>query len=393
MSFRAASARLLGPADFGQLTLLSTLLLVTGTIATLGLGNIVPRYLPIFVKEAGEKWKRFLSLSFRIAVVSGVLAGVGLLAAHEGIGWPPGQALWLISLLIPLFVVSELIYAINRGLHQTRRAMAQREVIRRGIPLLPVLMAFLIPEIRSLEAVLLAIGLGLIGSIYFGGRGMLHIINVPANDLPLRGILSFAVPLVLSTVLMQINGRLDVFIAAHNLSAKDLGVYGAALVLPQLLAMLPGVFTFTLLPHAARLFKENEQQQVRVLFMRTTAMLCIFGIVPAGALWIGGSKWLALLFGNKYAAEVPIVEILATASFLLTVCGATGVILLAAGRSRIYLLSDTIAILVGGSAQWWLSIKYGMLGLGYGVIVTAFVITLIRGCAVIRMLGLFNSRH
>lgn len=380
-TFRAVSARLLGPEAFGQLTFLSTLLLVMGSMATLGMGNVIPRYLPMFQAEDGSHVSQLLAWALRVCLIGSGLFGL-LLWGTDRAGIWVGDGIWMVAILLPLYVLSELAYATNRGLHRTKQAMAQREVLRRGVPLVLLLLAFWFPQLNDLRYFMLVIGVGLVVAVIYGSSIIWHSAATKVTDLPLHQIIVYALPLVFSTVLMQLNARMDIFIAASRLNAQELGLYSASLVLPQLLAMLPGVFTFSLLPRSAKSFKEGNLQDVRGQLLRVTVILFVVAIGPACALWVGGAWWVEQIFGSEYHTDLMLVELLTMANFLMALCGGFGVTLLALGRTKVYLLSDILAVLVGGLTQWSLVGYFGLMGLAVGVLVTVVLVVFIRGMAV-----------
>jgi O-antigen/teichoic acid export membrane protein len=123
-----------------------------------------------------------------------------------------------------------------------------------------------------------------------------------------RHLLKWALPLGASLILISLSWKVDVVMLSLMKPAADVGLYGVAFKVVEVLIVLPGYIMVTLLPEFARLQDKRErldevvQKATSILQVGTTPIIVIFIVFAAQITDIVG--------GDKFAAATVVLQIL-----------------------------------------------------------------------------------
>ena len=134
-------------------------------------------------------------------------------------------------------------------------------------------------------------------------------------------LLKWAVPLGLGVIVNAIYSRIDVVLLSALASQGEVGVYGLAYKVVDVLMILPAYITITLLPEFARLSEHRERlgqvtQKAFSLLQFATAPMLIVMVVFAGEV-------ITMAGGADFSKAAPILQILMLTvlfSYLQAVC-------------------------------------------------------------------------
>jgi stage V sporulation protein B len=292
--FSVATARLLVPAEFGEMTYALAVVAVASVLMTsapVGLSRFlsVHRDDPAEQSAAYTNWLAVVALIFAVSIA--VLPVVGIAAR--------------ISLAMTAGVVANLF---GVTVLETYRE------VQRGLSRYGVMVAFYV--LANLLQLLVVIGLGLAGwrsaplfVIVYGLSSVVALMVVqlvaPMHLRFATGTLSrarmletarFIRPILLQSIFFAIWYSADLLVVGRLDSPAATGNYAAAKALALTLILAPGALATILLPQVARL----SATEVRGYVIRALAFGCAITLPVALGLALLGHPLILLLFGGKY---------------------------------------------------------------------------------------------
>lgn len=380
--FYLVAARLLTTGEFGvvRYTIALSLLafaglqvLVTGLMRELGAGRADPERAPA-------------AIGTTLAAAGVVLAGSLALCAIAGATGLTGSAdlLGLVVCLAGLSVF-QLYYAAARGLGDPRRAV----IAYAGGSLVQLVACAVALAIHpTVTTALLVFGLSslvpiLACELY---RPILRRLSFSGHVMRRLRVLSG--PLLVAQVGFLVWLTADLVWVDRTLGERELGLYGAAKTVSQVLIILPAGVAGALLPRVAELRAAGRSDTARRLVYGAAAGLLVSTLAVVALVIAGRSTVLEVLFGDAYGAAAPALVGLALgmaayAAFVGLTEGAVGWgrpgvysagIVVAAGTEVLALLS--LSDEAGISAAAWASA--GSMALGLGTVVLLIVLRPLR---------------
>jgi stage V sporulation protein B len=300
--FSVATARLLVPAEFGEMTYALAVVAMASVLMTsapLGLSRFlsVHRDDPAEQSAAYSNWLAVVGLTFALSIA--VLPVIGIAAR--------------ISLAMTVGVVANLF---GVTVLETYRE------VQRGLSRYGLMVTFYV--LANLLQLLVVIGLGLAGwrsaplfVIVYGLSSVVALVVVQlVAPMHLRfstGTLSrarmlatarFIRPILIQSIFFAVWYSADLLVVGRLESPAATGNYAAAKALALALILAPGALATILLPQVARL----SATAVRGYVIRALAFGCAITLPLALGLALLGRPLILLLFGDKYAdAPGPLV--------------------------------------------------------------------------------------
>lgn len=189
--------------------------------------------------------------------------------------------------------------------------------------------------------------------------GTLYLLTRAARIAPVRlgfnwrvwqSILTVSWPIAISIIFNVMYLRGDTVILSVLRSQAEVGIYGAAYrvidVITQSAMMLMGI----LLPLLSSAWAQKNAVQFRREYQRAFDLTMVFALPVTVALWLLAHPIVKLVFGEKFAASGDILRILAMAAFGVYIGAIFGHMAVAINRQKqtiwIY-LSDAVLSLIG----------------------------------------------
>lgn len=293
--FSVATARLLVPAEFGEMTYALAVVAVASVLMTsapVGLSRFlsVHRDDPAAQSAAYSNWLAVVGLVFALSIA--VLPVVGIAAR--------------ISLAMTVGVVANLL---GVTVLETYRE------VQRGLRRFGVMVTFYV--LANLLQLVVVIGLGLAGwrsaplfVIVYGLSSVVALVVVqllaPTRLRFSTGSLSrarmletarFIRPILIQSIFFAVWYSADLLVVGRLESPAATGTYAAAKALALGLILAPGALATILLPQVARL----SATAVRGYVIRALAVGCAITLPLALSVALLGRPLIRLLFGDKYA--------------------------------------------------------------------------------------------
>ncbi|MFB6081540.1 MAG: flippase [Halanaeroarchaeum sp.] len=341
-------ARVLGPIDYGAVSLGVTTMIFLSTFTVMGLNAGVGRYLPRY-EDPGDRRGVVVS-AFQVAMPVSVVVGVAIAALSGPIAryafHDPAVAPYLLifGLAIPFGALMRLATGAIQGMQ-----LAVPKVIVQNVT----------PPVTRFGAVLLAVGLGFgalgiatayaLAYVLAGLVGLYYVVRkTPLLDdvrpTPMRReLLRFSAPLVVTAAMSFVLGDVDTFMLGYFADTGAVGVYNVIYPISQLLTMALGAIGFMFMPVISSLDAEGATAEMhrtyqvvtKWVFMATLPVFLVVALFP--------TMTITVTFGGEYAVGAAALSVLAVAYFSHAIAGPNANVLTAIGNTRT-IMWDNVAI-------------------------------------------------
>jgi O-antigen/teichoic acid export membrane protein len=200
-----------------------------------------------------------------------------------------------------------------------------------------------------------------------------------------KGMLRVSVPIGVSSVFSYLYFKTDmVILSIVSIPGRDnrveVGIYGIAYKLLEVLILVPGVFAGTVFPVLSDFLSQGDQRVSR-LIDRTTRIVVVLGGGVAAGLSIYASEIISFIAGPEYANAVVPLRILSVAVFLIFIGSVYTYMALALNQQvRLVWLYGSVALL-NIAANLVLIPRYSYVGAAW---VTVFTdLSVLVGCVLI----------
>lgn len=154
-------------------------------------------------------------------------------------------------------------------------------------------------------------------------------------------------PVLGSTLLVVATSWIDTIVIAGRMAASEVGVYAAAARLTVAPATLIGGISSLALPLAVSAWRHGRVDEFNAKVLRAGGLL---SIVVVGAMVLGAHLIVRIVYGEAFAAATPVFMAMALGYLASFPGNPMSQVLFAAGRTRIFLVVQTVqlaATLVG----------------------------------------------
>ena len=386
--FYILTARALGPASFGLMSIVISVATLTATFSDFGVDTGLVRFVSSSLKKDRERANRFLKLSIKTKLISGTaLTIIGIVlsdfiaaSVFQKPELVPGLRIGFTAVLTYLllgFVVNTL---------KSMQKFVLWSVVQIGANLLRLIIigGLFVAGVLTINSSVWVYSLTLLAGAVFG-----FIFFVPKDFLKVGGESKVAKEffhynkwIASFTIVAAVSSKLDTFIAARLLSASDVGLYAAAnqlvYIVPQIVGALGTVFA----PKMAEMAGTNI-----VPYLKKTQLM-VFVLAGLGIFGIPIVTFLVpIIFGAEYLASIPLFVVLLFAMliFLLSV-PINNAILYYFSYPKLFFWLALGHLCIIGSVGWVLISNYGALGAAFTVLIGAIYNFLVPVVWVLRRL-------
>lgn len=376
----AILSRHLGLAGFGAFNYAFAFTYFFLTLNDLGLNTVAVREVARDPARAPSVLGSLLWL--RLAIAVAVMAGAWLAIWF----WPMDPALrrplWLFTLILP-------VTALNTPAIIFQTAMRFEFAVMAGITtrvlglLFMVVMVLLGRGVTAMLTALLAAELcGLIVTWSLARR----LVRIPlrVDTRPWRPMLRAAAPLAAGLLLAAVLNRVDFIMLEQMAPIEDVGLYGAAYRVTNMLEKFPIFVMATMFPIMSRL-AVVDVPRLREVYLRALWRLALIGLAVGVVFAVGAPWFLAVVFGEPFRESADALRWLVVATVCLYLAMAGGNLLIASGRP----IDNALAIAAGAAVNiglnLWLIPSYGIRGAAIATAVSFAVVLAITLAAVERL--------
>lgn len=363
-------ARLLPPEDFGLLALGLIVIVYLDVVGDLGLGAAV-----IYRRERDP---RDTSTAVILAGASGiVIAALALLCAP------------LLSAAFGEPRLTAVVQVLTMGFLLRMLGIVQRSKLEKDLDF----RRRLVPEVSGnvLKGVV-SVGLALAGagvwSLVWGqvvGVGVTTVLYwVMANwrfswhfDRQVaRELLRFGLPVTVLGGLAALLQTLDVLIIGARLGVDALGLYTIAFRIPELFVLhLCYIISGALFPAYAKV--QDDSAQLRSAFRSTLRLVSLVTTPLALGLAVVAPDLVPVLFGDRWLAAVPVMQVLAVYTLLHSLSFNVGDVYKATGRPGVLNKLAVLRLAVTAPVLWLVAPE-GILAVAWALAAVAVTMTLLQ---------------
>lgn len=365
-------ARFLGPSNFGLFTIALTTQVLIADIADIGTNTGLVRFVSLNLVQNKEKAYKFLKLSLEIKLIAWIVSMVALFMLA------PIMATYLfhkpeLTFLLRLSAVGvggALLFSYATSTLQAYQKYFLWSVINiltNGIRLILIsLLGYLL--ILNLEnSLIIYILLPFFGFFLTLFILPTRLIMTSQNEFKLTSeLFKYNIPVAIFTIIATISARTDIYLTAALLSTKDVGIYGAANQLVQVMPQLVSALGLVSSPKFAS-FQTNQQMLTYFkklqIFVSGLCVLSLFAIPLLIYL-------IPILFGSAYQeAVVPFVVLfVAMVVFLFSIPVHHSVIFYF-GRPDVFIWVALGHLLIIGIVGYLMILNYGIVGASITVLI------------------------
>ncbi len=351
-------SRLLGPANYGALTVAASIVIWIEVAISMGFSRAAVK----FVAEA-EDW-RSVSTRFLQAQLA-----VSLGAAFFLVAVAPILASWLdeaeLSTYLRLFSLGipfSALFNIHQSILVGRGFFGSRAFLIAIYWLIRMILIFLFvglwPSVASaIMALIVSYVLVFIGSRFFINPTLLG-----HSDLSFKNLWDFALPLFFFAVGISLFNRLGLFfVMALSGTPQAAGFYGAA----QNLTIVPGLFMASLSPlllsKLAHLCSQGQKESAKAVIQK--AIRLTFSLLPFAGMTAGAAaEVVVVIYGQPFLPAGQILAILIFAALGISMIVVSSSALIAADRPALtfYLILPIVVLAFG--AHFMLVPRFGSIG-------------------------------
>lgn len=289
--------RYLGPEMFGQFSYAFSYVNLFEAIAKLGLDSIVIRNIVVKESRSNQILGTAFLLKILASIITIILSGILILFVnHE----PDIQILvWIISLslifsafdVIDFWFQSKVLsgyMAVIRSLQLIISAILK--IIFINLKLSVFAFAWLL----SVDGLLKAVGM-----IYTYVKNKQTIFNWKVQSVQIKSLLKDSWPLILSSVMVTIYGRIDQVMLGNMLNSKAVGDYAAAIRLSEIWYFMPIIICSSLFPYILQAKKRNQEEYYRRL-QQLYDLLAWLSLSIGLLIIYSADFWVNKLLGPEY---------------------------------------------------------------------------------------------
>jgi O-antigen/teichoic acid export membrane protein len=371
---RVMVARYVTQSEYGIYSLAFMLLNIFATISGLGLITGTIRQVAFYRGKGDESKVRGVVLSsVEIVAVSSIFFSIVLFLTSNLISTKLFHVpelttpLRILCIAIPFFTLIQIFTSIFGGFERAKPNVYFSQILRNAsFPLLLLAVILLnLPFVGVIWALVASIVLT------FAAFAAYTIKKLP---LALRGekgtsispvakeLLLFSLAFLGISILYTGTTWIDTLMLGYFMLPSDVGLYNAAQPFTSLLLMVLTAATFLYLPIVSQLYAKNQKDEMKRtytaltkwIFMATLPIFLILVLFPEAT--------LNILFGSRYIAAAPALQILSLGFFIQTILGTSSYILTAMGHVRFIMWSVLISFIADVALNIILIPIWGIVG-------------------------------
>ncbi len=364
--------RYLGQEGYGQFTVISSFAGFFGVIADFGLYLVSIQMMSEVGRDERENYNTILTL--RIVTLAIVLAAAVPIAFLLPYSLP--IKIGIVLFLFSVFLNSAI--QLLRALFQIRYSMHipfAADVAGR-VALIGLLIGIHAWEL-GLYAILFAITLNNIipaGILFAYARARFFSIRLAWNRAIVRETLSRSWPIALSIILNLVYLRGDVIILSLLKGEADVGLYGAAYRVVDVLVTFPPMFMGLMLASFARAWSGDDMASFRRYTQRSFEVFTILALPLVAGAYFLGSPIMRLVAGEEFAAAGEILAILALGVGIVYFSSFFGYLINVIGEQRRMIAGYLFGALAGIAAYLALIPPYSSWGAAWGTVISELTV-------------------
>lgn len=305
--------RSLGPAGYGNYSLIFAYLYIFTTLADLGLYTILIRE----ISRPGSNETKIISNIFSLRLAATVLfliAGIII-----GLFLPYSKEVKLGIMAASIFAALSSLYQVLTGIFQKYLRLYYVSMTDVASRLVQLLLIFVV--VKSAPSLLAFIWVVVISelvhfSLLFWFTQRLVKFKIATEPDYWIEILKTSVPVALSLIFTLLYFKMDTVLLSLMKPAQDVGIYSVAYKVLEVVIFLPAIYIGLLMPSLSKHAYENMDQFVKT-YRKGFDTLAIFALPVMTYLFFRAADIIKIMGGEKFSQASTVLEVLSIASILI----------------------------------------------------------------------------
>lgn len=370
--FYIVLARFLGPSNFGLLTVALTTLVLIADMADIGTNTGLIRFVSSSLVQNKDKAYRFLKLSLEIKLITWAISflAVYFLAPFLATTLFHKADLIVTLRLVAFGIGGALLFTFATSALQAYQKYFLWSVINiltNSLRLILILILAYFSLLNTTSSVFVYIVLP-----FFGFFATLFILPtrkflLSKEEFSLSGeLFKYNIPVAIFTMIAAFSARLDTYLNAALLSAREVGIYGAA---NQLVAIMPQLVSALGLVSSPKFASFQNIHQMLVYFKKF--QIFVLGLCILGILTIPVAIYLIpILFGLPYKeAVIPFIFLFLGQLVFLFSIPVHHSIIFYFGRPDVFIWVSLGHLMIIGGLGYLLISNFGITGAAVTVLI------------------------
>ena len=185
----------------------------------------------------------------------------------------------------------------------------------------------------------------------------------------LKESLIYSIPLLFVIIFLRVTFIVDRIIINHFFDLATIGEYSIAIKVVNILQIFVGAFTTAWFPHAMSIINDNKRN---LIYMRVFKYFLILASLIGFVLALFSIEIL-LFFAPNYLNVINLIPVLLP-TIILTGCSYfVGLGIHIHKKSKLFLISSFIALIVNIVTSYFFAIQYGLIGIAYGSLFSSLI--------------------
>jgi len=369
---RIIIARLLGPGDYGLITLGVAGMSIAATLSLLGLPTGIQRFVSLYKGKGDEgriKGTIFgaFKISFPVSIFLAILifCGADWISVHVFHEANLTPILRIFAIAIPFSVLAQNLVSCTIGFQDIRYKVYVNDIFQNTFKLVAIVTLLLL-GFGVLGAawgwVLAIIGMPFL-ALYFLEKKLFPVFRSKIKAIQVeKELFSFSWPLIFVSAAGLVIGWTDTLMLGYFSTASDVGIYNVALPTAMLLMNITVAFSMIFLPVATELYGQNRIDDLRNAYRAVTKWVFTLTLPIFLLMALFSESIILIIFGAEYVSGALVLSILTTGFFIDAATGPVGNITQIYGRTKINMVCGFIGAGTNFTLNFLLIPVYGLKG-------------------------------
>ena len=184
----------------------------------------------------------------------------------------------------------------------------------------------------------------------------------------IKTLLGYSFPILLMALFNLLNFRVDVLILEFLKGEGAIGYYKTGTRIPEVLAFIPMAFGLSIYPILSKKIMSNRAAFMEIF--QTSAKYLLFAGVPIVIyLFINSEQIILFLFKEKYAASIPVLQVVAFAGISLFVSDLFYSALIISKNEKLCFIITAISAAAHIILTYLFVVLYGIIGAGISTLI------------------------
>lgn len=380
-------ARLLGPAEVGNINLGISVITLVSLVMVFGLDRAVVRYVAHYLglsdrlREVGVIVSVLRVLTITTLIVTPLFLISADFLANKVFHKPDLQIVFqIMGLGLPFIALTRVLLGIAQAYKKMTPILAIDQI---AVPIFRVvglsLLVFLLGATGSaaalsfsFAAVLGCIPAAAIARRIFRQRGQ----NI-ARKLEIREILQYAWLAMLSIILNRTNTQTETLILGAFSTSEQVGIYTVGLKATILISIILDAIGLVFTPFIAELYAKKDLAQLNHQFKTVTRWAFTLALPVAIILFVVSPDLMSLL-GQGFESGTLVMRILVVAQITYVILGSGGLILVMTDYNRLNTVDAILNLVTSLVLDLALIPRYGAVGAAVAGAITIIFVNLLR---------------